>query len=462
MAQKLRISASEDWLLDTPADGMVSGALPRMKVATRPLRSKPWAMPYFRLAAAIVLGNALMLTVNLRGGDWRLIDGTALNALSALTLLNLTAAVLIRHQQVLNALFTLAGRGRSSWPMWLRWSISKVHHVGGIHVGAALSGTAWLLAFAVVTHVARARHPEAVTVTTVVLADVLAVLGAVVVVGAAPAVRARAHNVFESTHRWGGWTAIGVFWVLTIHLAAVHPVEGFGQALVSDWKTWVLALLTASVASPWLRLRKVPVQVERPSGHAAIVSFDYGVTPRGPSAVGVSRSPLKEWHAFAAVVTPKRSGYRILVSRAGDWTGRFIDDPPSHLWIRGKPVAAPMAKVALLHKRVVYVVTGSGIGPCLGQILAAEVPAQLVWSTRSPRKTFGDALVDEVLSVQPDAVIWDTTERGKPDLLHLVRKAYREFDAEAVFVVSNKAATFRLVEGLERDGIPAFGPIWDS
>jgi hypothetical protein len=31
-----------------------------------------------------------------------------------------------------------------------------------------------------------------------------------------------------------------------------------------------------------------------------------------------------------------------------------------------------------------------------------------------------------------------------------------------VFVVSNKAATFRLVEGLEREGIPAVGPIWDS
>ena len=38
----------------------------------------------------------------------------------------------------------------------------------------------------------------------------------------------------------------------------------------------------------------------------------------------------------------------------------------------------------------------------------------------------------------------------------------RDFAAEAVLVVSNKAATWSLVHGLERLGVPAFGPIWDS
>jgi CBS domain-containing protein len=224
------------------------------------------------------------------------------------------------------------------------------------------------------------------------------------------------------------------------------------EAIASDWRVWVLALLTGSVASPWLRLRRVPVTVERPSSHAAIVGFDYGVTPAFASAVGISRSPLREWHAFATVTTPGRSGYRLLVSHAGDWTRRFIDDPPSHVWLRGTPTSAPMAKVALLYERVVYIVTGSGIGPCLGQILAARVPARLVWSTRDPRATYGDELVDEIEAAQPDAVIWDTTRQGKPDLVELARSACRDFDAEAVFVVSNKSTTRRLVHGLERLG----------
>jgi hypothetical protein len=162
------------------------------------------------------------------------------------------------------------------------------------------------------------------------------------------------------------------------------------------------------------------------------------------------------------MTTPGRSGYRLLVSRAGDWTGRFVDDPPSHLWVRGTPISAPMAKVSVLYERIVCVVTGSGIGPAIGQILAARVATKLVWSTRDPRATYGDGFIDEVQAAQPDAVIWDTTQRGKPDLVALGLQTYRDFDAQAIFVVSNKPATLHLVHEFERRGIPAFGPIWDS
>ena len=418
--------------------------------AVRRALKHPRAMPYHRLIVAVVLVNLALLCHHLQRGDWRVEDGSALSALAGLTLVNLAAAVLIRQQTVLNALFGLAGRGSRSWPLWLRWSISKVHHVGGIHAGAALAGTGWLCALAVVTTITEARHPASVSTATIVLCYGLVALALIVVVCAAPVVRARAHNVFENTHRFGGWTAIALFWALTIETGA------------PAWRVAVLALVTASVASPWLRLRRVPVRIERPSAHAAIVHFDYGVTPAFASGVGISRNPMREWHAFATVTTPGRSGYRLLISRAGDWTGRFIDDPPSHVWVRGMPVSAPMAKVALLYERVIYVVTGSGIGPALGQILAARVPARLVWSTRDPRATYGDSLVDEVLAGQPDAVIWDTTRHGKPDLVAVADQAYRDFDAEAVLIVSNKPATLHLVHEFERRGIPAFGPIWDS
>jgi hypothetical protein len=426
-----------------------TGLRPLAPSARRALKH-PRLMPYQRLIAAVLVINLGVLWFHLERGDWRIDDGSALTGLAGLTLVNVAAAVLIRQQNILNVLFGLAGRGSRSWPLWLRWSVSKVHHVGGIHAGGALAGTAWLCAFACVATIAHARHPASVSVTTLALTYSLVALCVIVVAGAAPAVRSRAHNVFELSHRFGGWTAIGVFWALTLELSP------------PAWQVWALAIVTASVASPWLRLRRVPVTVERLSSHAALVRFDYGVTPPFASAVGVSRSPLREWHAFASVTTPGRSGYRLLISRAGDWTGRFIDDPPSHLWVRGTPTVAPMAKVALLYERVVYVVTGSGIGPALGQLLAARVPARLVWSTRDPRATYGDALVGEVEAAQPDAVVWDTTRQGKPDLVALARQAHRDFDAEAVFVVSNKRTTLRLVHKLERLGIPAFGPIWDS
>ena len=416
---------------------------------------------YRRLVLAVLVVNIVVLLDGV--DDWLIADGTALSAASALTLGNLAGAVLIRQQTVLNVLYGLAGRLPRSSPLWLRWSVSRVHHVGGLHAGFALAGTVWLCTFTGVAFVTHARDPAIVDLNTVVLSLTLVALLAFVVACAAPPVRARAHNLFEQSHRWGGWSAIALFWVLTVHLA----LRGRGsatalEAITSDWHVGVLAIVTSSVAWPWLRLRRVPVTVERPSAHVAIVHFDYGVRPAYSSGVGISRSPLDEWHTFATVTTAHRPGYRLFISRAGDWTGRFIDDPPSHVWVRGVPVVAPMAKVATLYERVVYVVTGSGIGPCLGQILADRVPSRLVWSTRDPRRTFGDALVEEVAAVQPDALIWDTTTRGQPELLDLALDAHGDFDAEAVFVVSNKPTTLRLVHDLERRGIPAFGPIWDS
>ena len=122
---------------------------------------------------------------------------------------------------------------------------------------------------------------------------------------------------------------------------------------------------------------------------------------------------------------------------------------------------AGVANVETLFRKVVYVATGSGIGPVLPHLLAGAVPARLVWAAREPRRTYGD-LVQEILAVQPDALIWDTATQGKPDMLRLAYRAYVEFGAEAVICISNKKLTWQVVHGLESRGIPAYGAIWDS
>jgi hypothetical protein len=235
----------------------------------------------------------------------------------------------------------------------------------------------------------------------------------------------------------------------------------FSDALLSSPGFWALLLVTFSIALPWLRLKKVAVKIERPSNHVALVRFNYGVTPFAGSSTAVSRSPLLEWHSFANVPAPGKEGFRLTISRAGDWTGEFIDDLPSHVWVKGIPTAG-VGNIDKLFKRVVWIATGSGIGPTLPHLLAQEVPARLVWSTRSPRETYGDGLVNEILAVQPDALIWDTHEHGRPDLVQLAYEAYVDFDAEAVICISNKKLTWQVVYGMESRGIPAYGAIWDS
>jgi hypothetical protein len=282
------------------------------------------------------------------------------------------------------------------------------------------------------------------------------------IVMAWPSIRARYHDNFELVHRFGGWTALLLFWVQTVMFANdQRGAVSLGSALITTPGFWLLILITFSILLPWLRLRKVPVKIETPSSHVALVRFNHGVTPIAGSSTADSRNPLIEWHTYDNVPTPGEEGFRLTISRAGDWTGAFVDDKPARVWVKGIPTAG-VANIEVLFKKVIYVATGSGIGPCLPHLLAQQVPALLIWSTKKPRATYGDALVDEILAVQPNAIIWDTNEHGRPDLVKLAYEACQSFDAEAVICISNKKLTWQVVYGMESRGIPAYGAIWDS
>jgi len=56
----------------------------------------------------------------------------------------------------------------------------------------------------------------------------------------------------------------------------------------------------------------------------------------------------------------------------------------------------------------------------------------------------------------------DTRKRGKPDMVKLIFRLVKEFDAEAVIIISNQPLTEKVVYGMVSRGIPAFGAIWDS
>ncbi|MFI1396908.1 hypothetical protein [Streptomyces sp. NPDC020681] len=395
-------------------------------------------MHHNRLVALVIVVNLAYALHNLTH------DGIATDTLAHAALTNFAIAILIRQQYVINLLFRIASGAPTRWPLKVRWTLGKVYHYGGLHIGGAIAGTAWSLALTGVL----AHNAERVGTGTFTVSCALVVVLVFMVVTALPPLRARLHDLFERTHRFGGWTALVLVWIQTALNVSVPSL-------------CVLGVLTVSIALPWLRLRRVPVTVERPSSHVALVHFDYGLTPWAGSATTMSRSPLFEWHSFANLPPVGGSGFRLAVSRAGDWTGSFIDDAPSHVWVRGVPTAG-VARIESLFKGVVYVATGSGIGPCMYHLLNAEVPARLVWVARSPRATFGDAFVDEILRAHPDATVWDTSWQGKPDIVRLAYAAYRSIDAEAVICISNKTFTWQVVEGLERRGIPAYGAIWDS
>lgn len=402
---------------------------------------------YNRLVALVLMGNAAYVWLNLQG--------ITVQVLSDMVLVNLSVVILIRQQYVINALFWLATRIPRSWPLRVRRSAAKVYHIGGLHSGAALAATGWFAALFGVQVTRYLHEPGSVSSAWLWVCSTLLSLLLLMVIMAQPGIRGRFHNAFERVHRFAGWGALLLFWGLTLLASVEHA-----SSLLHSGAFWMLVLLTLSIALPWLRLRKVAVEHTRPSGHAVITRFKH-TTPFPGSSNAISRHPLLEWHAFANIPAPGEAGFRLIISRAGDWTGRYIEDLPEHVWVKGITTAG-VANVETLFKSVVYIATGSGIGPVMPHLLAAQVPIRLIWSTRSPRKTYGEALVEEILLAQPDAVIWDTDERGKPDLVQLAYGAVQLFGAEAVICIANQGLTQRVVAELEARDIPAYGAIWDS
>ncbi len=445
-----------------PAYKVADDGLPPQQSALRRIGKRPEMMHYNRLIGLVALVNIVILVIGVSRGLWLSAEGIALNALSNLVLANIALAILIRQQYVINFLFKVATSVPTSWPLAVRWTLGKVYHFGGLHVGGAVVGTMWFAIFvASLAYQWLNGLPGASPAILIVTSLLLAILIFMIAMSM-PKMRARHHDGFELTHRFGGWAALLLFWIQTILFINLQRGDvALSMAILTAPTVWVLCLVTFSIALPWLRLHKVPVEIETPSNHVALSKFDYGVTPFAGSSTTISRNPLIEWHAFANVPSPNAEGFRLTISRAGDWTGDLIDDKPSHVWVKGIPTAG-VGNIDKLFKRVVWVATGSGIGPCLPHLLAGDTPSRLVWSTRTPRATYGDALVDEIIAVQPDAIIWDTNENGRPDLVKLAYRAYEEFDAEAVICISNKKLTWQVVYGMESRGIPAYGAIWDS
>ena len=440
----------------------VETTLPPQQPAWRRVWQGPLLMHYHRLIALVFLANLPFFYFAFRFDGWWSGERLALAPLSYMVLANITLAIVVRQQYVINLFFRVATSAPTSWPLGIRRLLGKVYHFGGLHVGGAVVGTIWFIIFTSALFVSRARGLTTVSAGVFWSSIALVVLLLGLILMAMPQIRARYHDSFELSHRFGGWSALLLFWLQTLLFVRDQQVGlSYSTALLRAPGFWLLLLVTFSIALPWLRLKKVPVELARPSNHVTLAHFNYGVTPFAGSSTSISRSPLREWHAFANVPSPDQPGFRLTISRAGDWTGEFIDDLPSHVWVKGIPTAG-VGNIDQLFKRVVWIATGSGIGPTLPHLLAKTAPAHLVWSTRSPRLTYGDELVDEILTAQPDALIWDTNERGRPDLVQLAYEAVRDYDAEAVIVIANKKLTWQVVYGMESRGIPAYGAIWDS
>jgi len=396
---------------------------------------------------------------------------SAYNA-SIATAANILVAIAARNDHVINLLFRAAILISRFSPLKVRLLAARVYSYGGVHSGCATASTAWFVALVATLTIQVRDKPTGLSIAAAVLAYIIMLLLVVIIAFATAPMRGRFHNSFELTHRYLGWTIIGMLWALIPLCAASEPEKSLTNAVVTHPAFWMLAITTCLVGYPWIHLRKRDVKVTPLSKHAVKLTFDYAAPPPC-SGIKLSLRPLVETHPFAAIPHPpvrtisgcrKSKGFDLIVSNAGDWTKSLIENPPDKIWTRGKP-AIGMMHVALSFRRVVLVVTGSGIAPCLGlfsDLDRAGFDARIIWSTRTPLKTYGEEIMRTVKGADPHAVIVDTDQIGRWDMVKLAWSVYNESKAEVVLVMSNGVVTPMIIKELRSRGVPAMGPIFDS
>ena len=262
-----------------------------------------------------------------------------------------------------------------------------------------------------------------ISLATVVVSWVILGLLLVMLVFAYPNMRNRFHDSFEWTHRFLGWTALALVWAQVVLFIndGRKPGEPLPHACKHNAAFWLQCIITTSIVLPWLRLRKVNVRAVTLSKHATRLYFNYSMyfscqelvksaydsiaRPDTGTAIRITHSPLREWHAFATIPEPERNEFSLIVSRAGDWTANIIQNPPTKLWVRGLPTNGVL-RVAPMFRRMILVATGSGIGPCANTIFEGRIPVRLLWTSPNVRETFGNEFVDQILRYAPDAVLY--------------------------------------------------------
>ncbi|KAI4239116.1 MAG: hypothetical protein LQ349_000596 [Xanthoria aureola] len=409
--------------------------------------------------AANMIGLVVLLATNRHSKPWGPDRGGVATAAAA----NVLAAFLIRQENVINALYSICCATPWWFPLRFRRMIAKLYHFGGIHSGCAVSATAWFILFtALITKdyaSGKYDQPGVMAITYILVALFLSMC-----FFAVPQFRFVSHNVFEAVHRFAGWISVALFWVLVLLVSKAKSelpgAESLGITVVKSAVFWILLAITFFTILPWLRLRKVEAFPEMLSNHAIRIHFKY-MKIGAILGIRISDNPLKEWHAFASIPAPDGQSFSLIVSDAGDWTKKQIQQPSRAYWVRGIPITGVL-RMAIVFRRVVLVTTGSGIGPILSMLVSHPLSCRLLWSTPDPEKTYGESIMESVCKADPDALIINTRASGRPDMVALAYHLYMQSKAEAVFCISNPKLTRKIVYGMESRGVPAYGPIWDS
>ncbi|KAH7568811.1 hypothetical protein JRO89_XS06G0054900 [Xanthoceras sorbifolium] len=388
----------------------------------------------------------------------------ARNRAALFSIANILALTLCRSEAFLRVVFWLAVKvlGRSWVPLSMKTATtSLLQSLGGIHSSCGVSSVAWLVYALFLT----LKDSENTSSEIIGVASAILSLLFLSCLAAFPLVRHLQHNVFERIHRFAGWTSLGLLWAFVTLTISYDPKtksysNELGSRLIKQQEFWFTVAITVLIIIPWVTVRRVPVKVSAPSGHASIIKFEGGV--KSGMLGRISPSPLSEWHAFG-IISDGKTDHMMLAGAVGDFTKSLVSNPPSHLWVRQVHFAG-LPYLTNMYERVLLVATGSGICVFLSFLLQpSRANVCVLWVAKGIEQNFGTE-IKEMMTIQPKdkVIVHDTAVLGRPNLSQMSVDAAKRWSAEVVIVTSNPDGSRDVVNSCKGSGIAAFGPIWDS
>ncbi|KAK9268195.1 hypothetical protein L1049_010638 [Liquidambar formosana] len=377
---------------------------------------------------------------------------------------NILALILCRSEVVLRIVFWLVVKvlGRPWVPLRLKTLITAfLQSIGGVHSGCGVSSLAWLIYALVLTLENRDNTSKEIIGVASTTLSLLCLSS----LAAFPLVRHLHHNIFERTHRFAGWTALALLWAFILLTTSYDPKSKSYKKLnlsmlIKEQEFWFTLVITILIILPWVTVRRVPVKVTSPGGHASLIKFEGGV--KAGILGRISPSPLSEWHAFG-IISDGKKDHMMLVGAVGDYTKSLVTNPPSHLWVRNVHFAG-LPYLVNLYERMVYVATGSGICVFLSHLLQpCYADVCLIWVAKGIEQNFGKEIM-EMVSGFPNGkvIVHDTAVLGRPDVAQMSVDAAKRWNAQVVFITSNPQGSRDVLTACKAAGIPAYAPIWDS
>ncbi|XP_050220943.1 adenylate-forming reductase 03009 [Mercurialis annua] len=388
----------------------------------------------------------------------------AKNRASLFAIANILALTVCRSEAFLRVVFWLAVKvlGRSWIPLPIKTGTTALlQSLGGIHSGCGVSSIIWLVYSIILTLSDRENTSSAI----IAVASAILSLLFLSALAAFPLVRHLHHNIFERTHRFAGWTALALLWAFVFLTISYDPKtksysSELGSRLIRQQEFWFTIAITIFIIIPWITVRRVPVKISSPSGHASIIKFEGGVKP---GILGrISPSPLSEWHAFG-IISDGKDEHMMLAGAVGDFTKSLVANKPSHLWVRQVHFAG-LPYLVNMYDRVLLVATGSGICVFLSFLLQpCRASVCVLWVAKGIEQNFGNE-IKEMMSGHPKdkVIVHDTAVLGRPNVSQMSIDTAKNWGAEVVIVTSNPEGSRDVVNACKGAGISAFGPIWDS